>query len=97
VRKQRIPIMTASAFSFIAISIVVIGAWDIFTEARSQTPAPQGQMSPAELSAAIDGQREASAKLTRSASFDQRSRKLSDKANCVINRAATVRSIVLMH
>jgi hypothetical protein len=51
VRKQRIPIMTALAFGFIAICIVVIGAWDIFTEARSQTPGPQGQMSPAELGA----------------------------------------------
>lgn len=45
-RKQRIPIMTTSAFGFIAICIVVIRAWDIFTEARTQTPAPQGQMSP---------------------------------------------------
>ncbi len=79
-RKQRIPIMTASAFGFIVTCIVVIGAWDIFTEARSQTPAPQGQMSPAELSAAIEAQREASAKLTRSASFDQRFRKLSERA-----------------
>jgi hypothetical protein len=72
--------MTATAFGFIAICIVAIGAWDIFTEARSQTPAPQEQMSPAELSAAIEAQREASAKLTRSAIFDQRFRKLSDKA-----------------
>src|SRR6266511_2861716 len=72
--------MTASAFGFIVTCIVVIGAWDIFTEARSQTPAPQGQMSPAELSAAIEAQREASAKLTRSASFDQRFRKLSERA-----------------
>jgi hypothetical protein len=72
--------MTASAFGFIAIFIVVIGAWDIFTEARSQTPAPQGQMSPAELSAAIEAQREASARLTRSATFDQRFRKLSERA-----------------
>src|SRR5215813_1311333 len=72
--------MTASAFGFIAICIVVIGAWDIFTEARSQIHAPQEQMSPAELSAAIEAQREASAKLTRSASFDQRFRKLSERA-----------------
>ena len=79
-RKQRIPIMTASAFGFIATCIVVIGVWDIFTEARSQTPAPQGQMSPAELSAAVEAQREASAKLTRSATFDQRFRKLSERA-----------------
>src|SRR5262252_3859260 len=72
--------MTASAFGFIAICIVVIGAWDIFTEARSQTPAPQRQMSPVELSAAIEAQREASARLTRSATFDQRFRKLSERA-----------------
>jgi subtilisin len=72
--------MTASAFGFIAICIVVIGAWDIFTEARSKTPASQKQMSPAELSAAIEAQREASAKLTRSATFDQRLQKLREKA-----------------
>jgi hypothetical protein len=50
-RRQRILILTASALGFIAIFIAVIGAWDLFTEARSQTPAPQEQMSPAELSA----------------------------------------------
>src|SRR5215510_3476229 len=72
--------MTALAFGFIAICIVVIGAWDIFTEARSKTPASQKQMSPAELSAAIEAQREASAKLTRSATFDQRLQKLREKA-----------------
>src|SRR5262249_61885858 len=72
--------MTTIAFGFIATCIVVIGAWDIFTEARSQNPAPQEQMSPAELSAAIEAQREASAKLTRSATFDQRFRKLSERA-----------------
>ena len=37
-------------------------------------------MSPAELSAAIEAQREASAKLTRSATFDQRLQKLREKA-----------------
>ena len=57
--------MTATAFGFIAICIVVIGAWDIFTEARSQTSAPQEQMSPAELSVAIEAQRQAYAYLTR--------------------------------
>jgi hypothetical protein len=72
--------MTASAFGFIATCIVVIGAWDIFTEARSQTPAPLGQMSPAELSAAAEAQREATAKLTRSSTFDQRLQKLREKA-----------------
>ena len=79
-RKQRIHKLTVSALGLIAVCIAVIGAWDIFTEARSKTPAPQKQMSPAELSAAIEAQREASAKLTRSASFDQRFRKLSDRA-----------------
>ena len=79
-RKQHIPILTASALGFIAICIIVIGAWDIFPGARSQTLATQEQMSPAELSAAIEAQRQAAAKLTRSASFDQRFRKLSDRA-----------------
>jgi hypothetical protein len=69
VRKQRIPILIASALSFIASCIAVIGAWDIFTEARSQTPVTQEQVSAAELSAAIEAQRQASAKLTRSASY----------------------------
>jgi subtilisin len=80
VRKQRIPILTTSALSLIAICIIVIGIWDIFPGARSQTLAPQDQVSSAELSAAIEAQREASAKLTRNASFDQRLRKLSEKA-----------------
>src|SRR5215831_16375440 len=82
--------ITASAFGFIAICIFVIGAWDIFTEARSQTPAPQGQMSPAELSAAIEAQREASAKLTRSELFDQRFQELS----AMLQQTGTVAVIV---
>jgi subtilisin len=80
VRKQRIPILTASAFGFLAICIVVIGAWGIFPRAMSQTIAPQEQMSPAELAAATEVQRQASAKLARSASFNQRFRQLVDKA-----------------
>jgi hypothetical protein len=58
----------------------VIGAWGIFIEAKSQPPAPQEQMFPVEPSGAIDAQRQASAKLTRSAIFDQRLQKLSEKA-----------------
>jgi len=79
VRRQRILILTASALCFIAICIAVIGAWDLFTEARSQTPAPQEQMFPAELSAAVEAQRQSYAKQTRSATFDQRLQKLSEK------------------
>jgi len=52
VRKQRIPIMIASAFGFIAICIIVIGAWGIFPRAMSKTIAPQERISPAELLAA---------------------------------------------
>jgi hypothetical protein len=80
-RIQRILILTASALCFVAICIAVIGAWYLFTEARSQTPAPPEQMSPAELSAAIEARREASAKLTGSASLDQRFRKLSERTH----------------
>jgi len=80
VRKQHIPTLTASALAFIAICTIVIGAWDVFPGARSQALGPQGQVSAAELSAAIDAQREASAKLTRSASFDQSLQKLIEKA-----------------
>ena len=82
-RKQYIPTLTTLALGFIVIYIIVIivvGAWGLFPGARSQTLTPQEQMSPAELSAAIEAQREASAKLTRSATFDQRFRKLRDKA-----------------
>ena len=78
-KKQRIPTLTASALGFMAVCIVVIGAWGIFPRAMSQTLAPQEQVSPAELSAAIEAQRQDSAKLIRSASFDQRIQKLIEK------------------
>jgi hypothetical protein len=79
VRRQGILILTASALGLIAICIAVIGAWDIFTEASSKNPAPPEQMSPAELLVAIGAQRQAYVKLTRSATFDQRLQKLSEK------------------
>jgi subtilisin len=78
--KRRNPIFTASALGFIAVCVIVIAAWEIFPGAKSQTLASQDQVSAEELSAAIEGQREAAAKLTRSAMFDQRLQKLSDKA-----------------
>jgi subtilisin len=80
-RRQHIPITTA-AFSLIAVCIIVIGTWNLFPEASSQTlnNAPQERVSAEELSAAIEAQRQAAANLTRSASFDQRLRKLSDMA-----------------
>jgi subtilisin len=80
VRKQHIRTLTASALGFMAICITLSGAWDMFPEASSQTRRPQEQMPPAEVSAAIEAQRQASAKLTRSASFDQRFRKLIETA-----------------
>jgi hypothetical protein len=80
VRKQHIPTLTASALCFIAIYIIVIGAWGMFPRAMSKTIAPQERISPAELLAAIEAQKQAAAKLTRSASFDQRFRKLSEQA-----------------
>jgi subtilisin len=81
-RRRHIPMLTVLAFSLIAISILVIGAWEIFPKALSKTLSntTQDQVSAAELSAAIDALRQDSAKLTRSASFDQRFRKLSEKA-----------------
>jgi len=74
--------LTASAIGLLANCIIVIVAWDIFPEVRSQTlnNAPQDRVSAEELSAAIELQRKAAANLTRSQSFDQRLRKLSDKA-----------------
>jgi subtilisin len=80
VRKQHIPTLSASALGFIAVCIIVIGAWGMFPRAMSKTIAPQERISPAELLAAIEAQKQAAAKLTRSASFDQRFRKLSEQA-----------------
>jgi subtilisin len=81
-RRQHISISTVSAFSLIAISIISIGVWEIFPQALSQTlsNATQDQVSAAELSASIEAQRQASAQLTRSASFDQKLQKLIEKA-----------------
>jgi subtilisin len=79
-QRQYIHLLTTSALGFIAISIIMLGAWNIFPGAKSQTLAPQNQVSTAELSAATEAQRQVAAKLTRSASFDQRFQKLSDKA-----------------
>jgi hypothetical protein len=79
-RRQNISILTTSALVLIAVCIIVIGAWEIFPGARSQALAPQDQVSAAELSVAVEAQRQVAAKLTRSASFDQRFQKLSEKA-----------------
>jgi subtilisin len=81
-QRQHISILTVSAFSLIAFTIIVIGVWEIFPQALSQTlsNASQEHVSSAELSAAVEAQRHAAAKLTRSASFDQRLRKLGDMA-----------------
>jgi subtilisin len=81
-QKQHIPTLTTSAFGLIAVFIIVIGTWNLFPEARSKTldNATQDRVSAEELSAAIQAQRQASANLPRSASFNQRFRKLSDIA-----------------
>ncbi len=81
-RRQHLPILTVSAFGLIAISIILAGAWEILPGALSQTPAnaTQEQVSPAELAGAVAEQRLAAALLTRSASFDERFNKLSERA-----------------
>jgi len=79
-RKQTIPALTTFALGLIAICIIVIGAWGIFPGAKSKTLAPQDLVSAAEISSAIEAQRQVAAKLTRSASFDQRFQKLSEKS-----------------
>ncbi len=81
-RRQHLPILTVSAFGLIAISIILAGAWEILPGALSQTPAnsAQEQVSPAELAGAVAEQRLAAALLTRSASFDERFNKLSERA-----------------
>lgn len=58
----------------------MIVAWEIFPGAKSQTLTPQDQVSADELPSAIESKRQAAANLTRSATFDQRFQKLSDKA-----------------
>src|SRR5882762_5313382 len=78
--QKPLPPLTTSALGLVAICIIVIVTWDIFPAAMSRTLTSQGQVSVAELSAAIEGQRQAAAKLTRSASFDQRLQKLIEKA-----------------
>ena len=86
---------TILSIGLITICIVAISAWHILPGARSQTLGDaQGQVSAAELSAAIDAQRQAAAKLTRSASFDQRLQKLSEKArkNGIVSVIVKVRA-----
>lgn len=79
-RRRRVLILALSAFGFITICISALVAADIFPEASSQTLALQDRTPAAELSAAIESQRQAAAELTRSASFDQKFQKLSDRA-----------------
>lgn len=79
-RKQHLPTLTIPVLSLITICIIVIGVWDLLPGAKSQTLALQEQVSADELSAAVAAQREAAAQLTRSATFDQRFQKLTDKA-----------------
>jgi hypothetical protein len=62
VRKHHIPTLTISALGIMAVCIIGIGAWGIFPRARSKIIAPQEQMSPTELSAAIEAQRQTSAR-----------------------------------
>lgn len=85
-RRQHISILTTSALVLIAVCIIVTVTWDIFpgakSQALSQTPAEaaQEQVSAAQLAAAIAEQRLAAALPTRSAAFDQKLQKLSDRA-----------------
>lgn len=72
--------LKASVLGFVAIFIIVIGSWNIFPVTMSQTLSPQEQVSASELSAAINSQKQVAAKLTRSATFNQRFQKLSDEA-----------------
>src|SRR5215510_14991387 len=91
-RRQHIPILTTSAFGFIAICIVVIGAWGIFPNVKSQTlgNGPQEKVSADELSAAIEAQKQADAKLTRGESAERRFQDLSAK----LQQTGAVRVIV---
>ncbi len=79
--KQRIP-FTASILGLTITCIFVIGAWNVLPKAKSQTlnSAMQEKVSSDELAAAIEVQKQASARLARSASFNQRFQQLVDKA-----------------
>jgi subtilisin len=79
--KQHIP-FTASILGLTITCIFVIGAWNVFPKAKSQTlnSAIQEKVSSDELAAAIEVQKQSSAKLARSASFNQRFQQLVDKA-----------------
>jgi hypothetical protein len=54
-QRPHLPI-TTSAFALIAVFIIIIGTWNLFTEAKSQTPAnaTQKKVSAEELTAAIE-------------------------------------------
>jgi len=67
--KRRNPIFAASALGFIAVCVIVIVAWEILPGVRSQTLAPQDQVSAEELPAAIEVRRRSAAELSRSATF----------------------------
>jgi hypothetical protein len=71
-QRQHIRILKASTVCLIAVCMIAIGTWNLFPEANSQTMdnASQERVSEEELSAAIEAQRQSSANLTRSASFD---------------------------
>jgi hypothetical protein len=71
-QRQHIPI-TKSVFGLIDVFVIVIAAWNLFPEARSQTldNTPQERGSEEGLSAAIEAQKQIAANLIRSASFDQ--------------------------
>jgi subtilisin len=94
--QKPLPLLTTSALGLITICILVIVTWNMFPVAMSQTldKATQDQDSAAELSAAIEAQRQVAAKLTRSASFDQRFQKLSEKAqkNGIVSVIVKVRA-----
>jgi PA14 domain len=81
-QKQHIPILKVSVLGLIAVFIVVLATWNLFPEAKSQTldNTSQEKVSAEELSAAVELQRQASANLTSSASFNQRFQQLSDIA-----------------
>jgi subtilisin len=80
--QKPLPQLTALVLGFIAICIMLIATSDIFPVVMSRTldKALQEQVSAADLSAAIEDQRQAATLLTRGASFDQKFQKLSERA-----------------
>jgi subtilisin len=91
-RRQHISILAISALGLVAICMSVIVASGIFPAAVSQalSNSPQGKVSANEFSAAVDAQKKADAKSTRTESARQRFQELSAKLQSLTGTAPVI-------